>query len=344
MFYSRGLATIGVLGLTWSLAAGALGAPSGPPPRPPRQPGSLQPSVVETLARSTSIASYDGWSAWSRYDSTHRAFQLIVRDPSGSVSAVGIAEEREPFEVALGPLPNGTVGAVYPRCGARSCHLEELAVGAGDARERRLAVPGGGSLISPALWKDTVAFLRAKAKGGTVEMFEWTSGSKHLKALALPGNGSITALALQGTQVAYTRVAPSEEFAVSNLWVQRPGGQPMLIDNIGTGGGAAFGTRTYLTPTFAGPWLYAYRQYRETGVGDGNPAWVRYSLTSNTTQQAQINFGVNEAEGPGPLEAVVPLGTGVAWVVQNSREEQGAQVLSLASVTWKPIKRPHRSF
>ena len=233
-----------------------------------------------------------------------------------------------------------------------------------------MAVPGGGSLFRPALWKGTVAFLRAVPKGGEghpVEMFEWTSGSKHMKALALPHNrptaaevkerpelrdtegdtGEITALALNGTQVAYTRVVPWEEFDRSDLWVQRPGQQPKLIDRIDTGGGSAYGTRTYLNPMIVGPWLYAYRQYHEEGLGDGPPAWVRYSLTTNTAQQAQVNFGNQEeiSGSEGPLDAAVPLGAGVIWALQHSSvpSEEGTRVLSLASVKWKGIKRPFRA-
>jgi hypothetical protein len=361
---------IGLVALTWILAPAARGAPDELLPVP-SQPGSLQPHVLETITRPTSIASYGGWAAWSHYDSTHRAYQLMVRNADGSVSAMGIAESPQPFEVSLGPLPSGGVGAVYPRCanavGHEGCRLEQLAIVSTGAREQRLAVPGGGSLFRPALWKGTVAFLRAVPKGGErhpVEMFEWTSGSKHLKALALPRNspsaaeikeqpdlrdtegyiGEITALALNGTQVAYTRVVPLGEWDISNLWVQRPERKPKLIDRIDTGGGAAFGTRTYLTPTIAGPWLYAYRQYHEEGLGDGDPAWVRYSLTTNTAQQAQVNFGNQEGfgENEGPLDAAVPLSAGVIWTLQNSREasEEGARVLWLASIKWKGIKRP----
>jgi hypothetical protein len=69
-------------------------------------------------------------------------------------------------------------------------------------------------------------------EGHAVELFEWTSGSKHLNALALPHNrlsdaeiaeepklagsegymGEITALALSGTQAAYTRVWRGENW------------------------------------------------------------------------------------------------------------------------------------
>lgn len=337
----------------------------------PNQPGSLQAQLLETIARPTSVASYGGWTAWSRYDSTHHAYHLMVRNAKGDVTTMGVAESPQPFEVSLGPLPSHAIGAVYPRCADAArhegCRLEQLGIESSGAREEHLPVPGGGSLFRPALWKGTVAFLRAVPKGGEghpVEMFEWTSGSKHLKALALPHNrpsaaevkeqpdlretegyvGEITALALNGTQVAYTRVVPLGEWDRSDLWVQRPERKPKLIDRIGTGGGAAFGTRTYLTPTIAGSWLYAYRQYHEEGLGDGDPAWVRYSLTTNTAQQAQVNFGNQEGFGEheGPLDAAVPLGAGVIWTLQNSREasEEGARVLWLASVKWKGIKRP----
>ena len=338
----------------------------------PSEPGSLQVQLLETLTRPTSISSYGGWAAWSRYDATHRAFQLMVRNANGEVSPVSIAESPQPFEVSLGPLPSGGVGAVYPRCvnavEREGCRLERLAIESSGAAEKRLAVPGGGSLFRPALWKGAVAFLRAVPKGGErhpVEMFEWTSGSKHLRALALPHNspsasevkeqpelrdtegyvGEITALALNGTQVAYTRVVALGEWDRSDLWVQRPERKPKLIDRIDTGGGAAFGTRTYLTPTIAGSWLYAYRQYHEEGVGDGGHAWVRYSLRTNVAQEAQVNFGNREGfgENEGPLDAAAPLGAGVIWTLQNSRSEDGARVLSLASVKWKPIRRPrHR--
>ncbi len=352
--------------------AGRLGR-AGELSSPTRQPDPLQAQLLETLVRPTSVSSYGAWAAWSSYDLTHRAYRLMARNANGAVTAMDVAESPQPFEVSLGPLPSKEVGAVYPRCANavehRGCRLEQLAVGPTDAHETRLPVPGGGSLFRPALWKDTVAFLRAVPKGGErhpVEMFEWTAGSKHLRSLILPRNelsaaelaqqpelagtegyiGEITALALNGARVAYTRVAPWGEWAISNLWVQRPGQQPELIDSIQTGGGAGSGTRTYLTPTLTDSWLYAYRQYHEQGLtgADGDPAWVRYSLTGGRAQQAQVSFSNREGSGEdeGPLDAVAPLGAGVIWTLQNSPDpsQEGARVLSLASVKWKSIKRP----
>jgi hypothetical protein len=56
----------------------------------------------------------------------------MVRNANGEVSAMGIAESPQPFEVGLGPLASGGVGAVYPRCANavthKGCRLEQLAV------------------------------------------------------------------------------------------------------------------------------------------------------------------------------------------------------------------------
>jgi len=338
----------------------------------PRLPGSLQTRLVEAVMRPTGLASYGGWVAWSRYDPVHRGYELMTSNPAGLVAPVSVAENSEEFEVGLGPLRSGAVGAIFARCKnaarAQGCNLEEIEIGSGIPHEKRLLVPGGGSLFRPALWKGRIAFLRAVPHGGyrhPVEMFEWTSGSKRLRALALPRNkipreslesssrsfdgytGEITGLTLNGTRVAYTRVAPYLECCtVSDLWVQRPGQQPKLIDSTGTGGGAAYGTRTYLSPTIVGPWLYSYRQYHEPGLADGEPAWVRFNLTSSATQQARVAFGEHEefgggAEGEGDLEAVLPRQGGVAWVLRDrgTRSERAAFVLSLPAVKWRTIKR-----
>ncbi len=58
----------------------------------PSEPGSLQVQSLEALTRPTSISSYGGWAAWSRYDPTHRGYQLMARNANGEVSATGIAE------------------------------------------------------------------------------------------------------------------------------------------------------------------------------------------------------------------------------------------------------------
>ena len=44
------------------------------------------------------------------------AISWMVRNTKGDITATGVAESTQPFEVGLGPLASGRVGAVYPRC------------------------------------------------------------------------------------------------------------------------------------------------------------------------------------------------------------------------------------
>src|SRR5580700_10705762 len=84
---------IGPLGLMCMavavVGAVALGVPRELSPLPD-QPGLLQAQLLETLARPTSISTYGGWSAWSRYDSAHRAYQLMAQNTNGVVMAMGV--------------------------------------------------------------------------------------------------------------------------------------------------------------------------------------------------------------------------------------------------------------
>lgn len=333
--------------------------------------------MVEAVVRPTSLTSYGGWVAWSRYDPAHHAYQLMTSSPTGQIAMVGIAENAQEFEVNLGPLRSGAVGAVFSRCANaahhKGCRLEEIDIGSGAPDETRLLVPGGGSVFRPALWRNTIAFLRVVPHGGArhpVELFEWTSGSKRLEAFALPRNtipreelefdeeehrysfdgytGNVTSLTLNDARVAYTRVAPYTSCCtISDLWTQRPGQRPELIDRAITGEAAARGINTYLTPEIVGPWLYTYRQYTEPSGADGEQGWVRFNLTTGATQQAQVTFeddGASAAERELPegqvVSAVVPQGAGANWVLHiYENDEYPASVLSLPAVKWKTIKR-----
>jgi hypothetical protein len=135
---------LGLMALRCMLAGSAWGAPDELLPLF-NQAGSLKPQLIETVTRPTGLASYGGWAAWSRYDAAHRAYQLIVRDARGAVSAVAIAESPQPFEVSLGRLAHGGVGAVYARCANgvehRGCRLEQLAIESPGAPEKPLFAP-----------------------------------------------------------------------------------------------------------------------------------------------------------------------------------------------------------
>ena len=215
-----------------------------------------------------------------------------------------------PFEISLGPLPSGRVGAVLARCadgvGHRRCSLSALSVESASPSEARLGVSIVGSVFRPALWGNRLAFLLATPDGGErepVRLFEWKIGSSHATPLTLPRNsyyrkevdgapveetaeptvrdtgpdiGRITALSLRGIEVAYVRLAPWGEWTRSDLW---------------------------------------YRQFRELGQ-----AWVRYSLTGNEKQRGDLDF---DDDPEGLVQSAVPFGAGVIWTLGGGSEPDG---------------------
>jgi hypothetical protein len=312
------------------------------------------------MQRLTPVASYGGWAAWSSLDGAAHAYRLTVRSPNGVVAAMGEPQPGRPFEVSLGPLASGGVGAVFARCteptGHRGCVLEQLAIETAHPHETQLQVPSTGSLFRPALWKGTIAFLRSRSVPGRLvpsELLEWRIGANGLTKLDLPSNryyareieeqpevrdtenalGTITALTLNGTKVAFVRVAPWGEWARSDIWVQSPGQRAKAMDWIGTGG-ASDGTRTFLSPVILDGWLYVYRQYHELGE-----AWVRFKLNAETTQKAAVDFG-DTSEGL--VQAATPLNESLIWSLQNHDEQglasPGARILVQSDVTWTTLK------
>ncbi|HEX4107794.1 MAG TPA: hypothetical protein VHX88_06640 [Solirubrobacteraceae bacterium] len=319
-------------------------------------------STLASVGRATGVVAYGGWAAWSSYDAASHGYALMLRSPSGSVAPAGVAERPAPFDVSLGPDAHGATVAVYSRCRQTACRLVELALGA-PAYERRLAPPGGGSDYDPAIWGGRIAFMRAHRGGGQrrpQDIFEWVIGARHLLSFPLPRNeysaadlhafpqlrqtegvtGTIGFLALHGSEIAYTRVAPvSSPVTVSDLWTQRPGAAPRLIARITTGG-AATAQRSFLSPTFAGGWLYAYRE-----GGDQGSVWQRYRLAGPGLQQASgIAFGDSAF---GLVEAVVPDAAGVDWTVDQAQNGLPAQPTDTtlvqaqpSGIAWKSVKRP----
>jgi hypothetical protein len=318
-------------------------------------------TTLDNPARATGVVAYAGWAAWSRFDPASRQYALLLRSPAGTVAPAAVATRSAEFDVSLGPTAGGGVAAVYSRCARGTCHLYELALG-GTAGERRLAVPGGGSTYDPAIWGGRIAFLRAHRGRGQrrpQDMFEWVMGSRHLLALRLPRNeysardlrefpelhhtegvtGTIGFLTLHGSEVAYTRDAPiTDAVEAADLWLERPGGAPRLLARIHTGG-AASGTRTYLSPAISGGWLYTYREGADLGS-----AWVRFSIAGLRLQQARgVPFG-DDADGL--VESVVPDGAGVLWTVDQAADGipsagDPALVQALGAVSWTSIARPH---
>jgi hypothetical protein len=307
------------------------------------------------------IAAGGGWLAWSHRDPATGAYELMLRTPGGQVTPAGVAERALPFDVSLGQTTGGGTAAVYSRCKSvatnAGCHIVELKLGSPTPTERTLSPPGGGSVHSPALYTDRLAFLRVLPGGGAAHpdaMFEWTFGSAHLQAFKLPRNayttaqlkadpglratdgatGQITSLSLTGTRVAYTRVAEVGDLETSDTWIQSPGHAPQLINRFNTGG-AATGLRTYFSPTIVDQSFYTFQQYADLGE-----SFVRYSLVKNAAAQAVVKFSNT---GYYRVDSAVRAGSGVAWSLTDGLGEANGTTLILLkpSVAWQAIPRPH---
>src|SRR5271167_4003048 len=176
-------------------------------------------------ARGSAVASYDGWSAWSRADATTGDYVLMLRSPAGMISPANVSERPAPFDVELGPA-GSAVAAVYSRCSntakALGCHIFELKIGIRGATEQILAAPGT-SVHQPAIWGEQLVFLRRDPGGGMRRpdnLFAWRIGATQARSLTLPASrglssevagrwpsgqtGAISGLTLHGQQLAYS--------------------------------------------------------------------------------------------------------------------------------------------
>jgi len=337
-------------------AAAALASPSKPVVLDPSSGcgPALDQDSIEDCAPPSAVA-YGGWSAWSRSDPATKQFALVVRSPQGAIRLPQIPERAGPFDVELGPYGAGVV-AVYSRCANaltdEGCKIYELPLGAPSATERRLDVPGGGSLHEPAIWRGTLVFLRRNSNGGEDmarrpdSLFEWQIGASKVEALALPQSrgvhnlnlgptwpkgmtGIISGLTLNDGQIAYVTATASGDFGMSTLWDQRLGHSPTLIDEVTAGAGNVCDP-AFLSPVIAGGWLYAYLHDCPAGGGPiSSDRFTRYSLSTHTAQRANYNF-IHYIDDQ--IFSVVPDGAGVIW--------DNGEVELLASVSWKTIVRP----
>jgi hypothetical protein len=354
---------VGVLAL---FTAGSVAAAHGPAAIVLDSAGSCSPALDQagvTDCSPPSAVAYGGWSAWSRSDATTHDFELVIRSPAGVISTPSIARRPAPFDVELGPTANGHVLAVYSRCTNTvtdaGCAIYKLSL-VGAVHEAKLSVPGGGSLHQPAIWHDTLVFLRRGSGSEDASsptsphpdsLFEWHIDAKNVTALSLPRShgvhdnktatywpkaftGVVSGLSLGAPaaggsgppELAYVTSEQSGDFGMSTLWDQQLGGTPSLVDQVTSGQGNVC-TPIFLSPVITGGWLYAYLDDCPAGGGPiSDDRFTRYSLTGPQVQRADHNF-IHFIDDE--IFSVVPDRGGVIW--------DNGEVRLLASVSWKPI-------
>jgi hypothetical protein len=292
------------------------------------------------------VSAYGGWAAWSRADATTKEFALVLRSPGGTISLAPVPESPTVFDVELGPSGSG-VAAVYSVCTGGACHIDELPLGVAGASERELEIPGGGSLHEPAIWRNRIAFLRLNPRGGSADptdpgrrpdlLFEWQIGSHNLQSVRLPTTagsseipagltGAITGLAFNGKQLAYATSTLAGTFGLTSLWFQQLGHGPVLIDQR-TSGAAALCPASFLSPTLAGGWLYAYLHACDPSAQVGIERLTRYRR--GEVQRAKYTF-IRAADDE--IDSVAVDAGGVDWGDGGLRR--------LTSVAWRTIAPP----
>jgi hypothetical protein len=285
-----------------SARAVTLDAHSGCGPALDAASGDCSPSVA---------AAYGGWSAWSRVDAASGGYELVVRAPDGAITVPQIPERGAPFDVELGPQA-GAVVAVYSRCTKPlvddGCAIYELVLGAASAKERPLHVPGGGSVHEPAIWQDTLVFLRRDRSGGEDvydptglrpdSLFEWQIGKAAVTPLELPTSrgvhghlslgpnwprgmtGIISGLTLNARAIAYVTATASGGFGMSTLWYEQVGSAPVMVDEVDSGAGNVCDP-AFLSPVLDAGRLYAYLHDCPAGGGPiSDDRFTRYAVGS----------------------------------------------------------------
>lgn len=294
------------------------------------------------------VSAYGGWAAWTHENTSANVGELMLRSPAGAVSTAAVTPNQGSFYVELGPVSGG-VAAVYQRCTepkkSLGCAIYELRLGIAGASEQRLAIPGGGSDVMPAIWNSRLAFVRTNPGHPKQpdRIYTWTIGSGSAHAVVLPQSrggvepeggmrwpkgltGKVTSLTLGSSALAYVTENLNGSFGETTLWYEPVGGRPELIDQETSGAGNVC-PPAFLSPLISGPWLYAYLHACDPSGNAGLDRLTRYK--HGEAQRAKYTF---VHAGDDVLSTVIFDGAGVDW------DDEGVRRLS--GVSWRRIPLP----
>ncbi|MEA2310898.1 MAG: hypothetical protein QOE28_866 [Solirubrobacteraceae bacterium] len=232
-------------------------------------PAAVADTIVATPADPTPVDAYGGRLAWSERDAATGRFRLMTEAGSGPV-AVAVAERTGPFDVDLGPGPNGTA-AVYSRSG--TVYRYDFATG----RETAL---GTGTL--PAIWGSRIAFRR----GPALYVRRLGSGARAVHG----GTGAVTEIDLRGSRVAFVRRTggPQSDRHTDTLLVGRAGGTARPVRRVAHGLLSFAAIRK--PRLLAGALVYTIAHF-----GSGLNRFERYDLATHRTGSARGHQGLLSA-------------------------------------------------
>jgi hypothetical protein len=137
-------------------------------------------SAVQPLARTAapfdtqrvSIDSWGGVTAYSQFDAVAYQYRLAVIR-GGAPALLPLAPQSVPFDLDVGPGPDGTPTLVYARCPVATgspyvagCDLFRYSTATATATETEAPIAGANTSSeegAPSIWKDEIAFVRTQS-------------------------------------------------------------------------------------------------------------------------------------------------------------------------------------
>lgn len=241
-------------------------------------------SAAETIAVEQGRVHADAFGkriAWSSFDPAARVWRLKTRQ-RGRIVTTRAPTSAHPFRLDVGPGPEGTPVAVYPRCEGEDCDLFLYDFAARRQRKLRGVSTRHASESLPSVWRNRIAFSRRA--GGMSTMY--VSRLDGRRARVLPGgwqtgpSGPI-ALELSGRRAAFvwSRQGTAGFTETELHFVRR--GHRRILDRTSSGPRKS---STFVTPEFRGRRIYYARpvdgpatgnQLRRVNLESGRIRYVR---------------------------------------------------------------------
>lgn len=144
--------------------------------------------LIATEERPTNVKTYEDVLGWSSYDAAVGAYRLRFRRGDRSWTP-RVPPRTVPFDLDLGPGPDGKVVAVYSRCreegdssypapiglplygGGQGCDVYRLRIAGG--RERRVAFASSRRWVEvlPTIWRDRLVFARRRESASAAKSY-----------------------------------------------------------------------------------------------------------------------------------------------------------------------------
>lgn len=280
-------------------------------------PAAAAPQVVAQEQAPFSVDAYGDAIAWSSFDPATQQYRLRIRR-NGVVTTPAIAGRGRAFDVDLGPLGGGGLGAVYSRCAddvrRTGCDLHLLDVDAGTERKLDSVSSPSRSETLPSLDGDRVAFARAYGRDRSVVYTGRTTGSAGSERQPTPAAGTAQDVELSSGRLFYewADVARGDFGRASLFRIRRDRPVRMYFTESGGANFSSFvgltytGGRVYFAETNQGSGL-GNRLYRST-LGATRLDEARGSANYASVAWTGDRFAVARGlDGPATLELTDPV-------------------------------------